>query len=164
VFYGDHHEAEPGNLTGVLRLDCQDHMSIKSIKIKLHGKWKVSWQAIAHPQVSPVPIKEKGKLVSEEQTIFPSSPSLGSTHRIAPGVHEWRFNFHIDPTLPESVEGLANSCIVYGLTAEIERGYMTKSLIAKKHVRIIRTLTRDMTDTMPFPYVSLQLSFFFSQR
>jgi hypothetical protein len=79
------------------------------------------------------------------------------THRIAPGKHEWRFKFILDPTLPESVEGLDGSFIVYDLTAEIDRGYMSKTLLATKHARIIRTLSRDLTDTVPLPYVSMHL-------
>jgi hypothetical protein len=133
-------------------------MSVRSIKIRFEGKWKVTWSlnspTSSSPNVSTNVIRDKGTLVSEEQVIFPSGLHTGSTHRIAPGKHEWRFKFVMDPNLPESVEGLPGSCIVYNLSAEIDRGYMSKSLLARKHVRIIRTLSRDLTETIPLPYVS----------
>lgn len=133
-------------------------MSVRSIKIKLEGKWKVSWSiagGTTTPQsISNNNIRDKGILISEEQSIFPSGMQSASTHRIASGRHEWRFKFVLDPSLPESIEGLSSSHVVYNLTAEIDRGYMSKALVARKHVRVIRTLSRDMSETMPFPYVS----------
>jgi hypothetical protein len=161
VFYGDQHEAEPVPLTGALCLDIPDHMSIRGIKVRLEGRWKVSW-SISGPSTPHTSaqgmVKDRGTLINEEQIIFPSIMQTGSTHRIAPGKHEWRFKFIMDPTFPESVEGLPGSFIVYNLTAEIDRGYMSKSLMARKHVRIIRTLSRDMAEMVPFPYVSRQSS------
>ncbi|KIW04267.1 uncharacterized protein PV09_04569 [Verruconis gallopava] len=152
VFHGDPHEAEPVELTGTLWLSNSDHMNVRSIKIRLEGKWKVSWYV--EPGVSSLQIREKGTHLSEELTLHPAE-GVGSsnvTHKIAPGVHEWRFKFLLDPYLPESVEGLASSFCVYDLKAEIDRGYMSKALVTEKHVRIIRTLGRDMTETVPLPY------------
>jgi hypothetical protein len=133
-------------------------MNIRSIKVKLEGKWKVSWSVSGQAAISmgansnggQAMIRDSGKLVEDEQVILQPS----ATHKLGPGRHEWRFRFTLDPSLPESIEGLPNGHVVYGLTAEIDRGYMSKGLLAKKHVRIIRTLSRDMTETVPFPYVS----------
>jgi hypothetical protein len=159
VFYGDQHEATPVELAGSLILNSTDSMNIRSIKVRLEGKWKVSWSVSGSAAVAMgansngghAMIRDSGKLVEDEHTIFPSTQT---THRIASGRHEWRFKFTLDPSLPESVEGLSSGYVVYDLTAEIDRGYMSKGLMAKKHVRIIRTLSRDMTETVPFPYVS----------
>jgi hypothetical protein len=89
---------------------------------------------------------------------FPSRADIergaSMTHRIGPGSHKWRFKFTLDPSMPESVEGLNGNFIVYDLTAEIDRGYMSKTLVATKHVRVLRTLSRDLTETVPLPYVS----------
>jgi hypothetical protein len=127
-------------------------MNVRSIKIRLEGKWKVSW--FVEPGVSSLQIREKGTHLDEELTLHPAEGAGSSnvTHKIAPGVHEWRFKFVLDPGLPESVEGLGSSFVVYDLKAEIDRGYMSKSLLAEKHVRIVRTLGRDMTETVPLPY------------
>lgn len=127
-------------------------MNVRSIKIKFEGKWRVQW--LVEPSVSTMTIRDKGTIINEERVLYPAeSQSTSVTHKIAPGLREWRFNFQIPSHLPESVEGLPGSYIVYDLTAEIDRGYMSKNLIATKHVRVIRTLGRDLTDTVPMPYV-----------
>lgn len=125
-------------------------MNVRTIKIRLEGKWKVSW--LVEPGVSSLQIREKGTIINEELNLHPADGSSNVTHKIAPGCHEWRFKFLLDPSIPESVEGLAGSFIVYDLRAEIDRGYMSKSLLAEKHVRVVRTLGRDMTESVPLPY------------
>jgi hypothetical protein len=127
-------------------------MNVRSIKIRLEGKWKVAWYV--EPGASSLQIREKGTILNEELNLYPAE-GVGSsnvTHKIAPGVHEWRFKFVLDPYLPESVEGLSSSFCVYDLKAEIDRGYMSKALFAEKHLRIVRTLGRDTTETVPLPY------------
>ncbi|KAF2670337.1 hypothetical protein BT63DRAFT_413073 [Microthyrium microscopicum] len=155
VFYGDSHEAEPVAVSGVVILNNPDHMNVRGIKIKLEGKWRVNWTIPGAPgnnNAAQNVVRDKGILVSEEQQFIPAPGAPVTTHRIAPGRHEWRFKFMLDPSLPESVEGLSSSFVVYNLTAEFDRGYMSKSLTATKHVRVVRTLSQDMTETVPFPY------------
>ena len=41
---------------------------------------------------------------------------------------------------PESVEGLADTWLVYRMKATIERGILQQNLVARKQVRVIRTL------------------------
>jgi hypothetical protein len=158
VFYGDSHEAEPVPVSGTLVLHNTDHMNVRSIKLKIEGKWRVGWTSYASQLIgsgnSTQLIRDKGILLSEEKQFIPAAGAPSTTHRIAPGRHEWRFEFMLEPTLPESVEGLSGNYVVYNLSAEVDRGYMSKSLLATKHLRVIRTLSRDMTETVPFPYVS----------
>jgi arrestin-related trafficking adapter 4/5/7 len=159
VFYGDQHEAEPVTLSGSVVLNNPDHMNVRNIKIKLEGRWRVSWAVgntpSSPPSQSSQMSRDRGTVLSEEQTFIPAPGEPVTTHRIAPGRHEWRFSFVLDPSLPESVEGLSGNFVVYNLAAELDRGYMSKNILARKHVRIVRTLSRDMTETVPFPYVSL---------
>lgn len=54
--------------------------------------------------------------------------------------HEWPFELALPGTISESIEGLSNSWIIYRLKATIERGLMQQNVVARKHVRIIRTL------------------------
>lgn len=151
VLHGEPHEAEPVELTGTLCLTNADHMNVRSIKIRFEGKWKVAWYA--EPSASSLQIREKGTILNEELNLYPAEGVASNvTHKIAPGVHEWRFKFVLDPHLPESVEGLANSFSVYDLKAEIDRGYMSKALYTEKHVRVVRTLGRDTAETVPLPY------------
>lgn len=152
VFHGEPYEADPIDLAGSLILNNPDHMNVRSIKIKFEGKWRVQW--LVEPSTSTMTIRDKGTIISEEKVLYPAEGlSTSVAHKIAPGFHEWRFSFQMPSHLPESVEGLPGSYIVYDLTAEIDRGYMSKNLIATKHVRVIRTLGRDLTDTVPMPYV-----------
>jgi arrestin-related trafficking adapter 4/5/7 len=73
---------------------------------------------------------------------------------MGPGVHEWPFRFDIPGDLDESVEGLTSSYIIYELRAFVDRGYMSKDLATKKHIRIIRTLGRDIMESVPIEQVS----------
>jgi hypothetical protein len=65
------------------------------------------------------------------------------------GCHEWEFKFTLPGNTDESVEGLPMFWIVYDLTATLERGYMSKDLTATSHIRVIRTIGQDSSDTMP---------------
>ncbi|QDS72182.1 hypothetical protein FKW77_004812 [Venturia effusa] len=151
VFQGDPHEAEPVELSGTLHLNNPESINIRSIKIKLEGRWKVSW--FVEPAVSSLQVRDKGIIMDEELNLYPADgASTATSHKIAPGTHDWRFSFRMDPSIPESVEGLPGSFVVYDLKAEIDRGWGSKNLLAEKHVRVIRTLGRDMSETVPLPY------------
>ncbi len=54
--------------------------------------------------------------------------------------HVWPFEWALPGTTPESIEGLPRSWNIYRLKATIERGIMQQNVVARKHVRIIRTL------------------------
>ena len=155
VFNGENNDGVPVDVSGTLVLSNPDHMNVRSIKITLLGKWRVSW--LVEPNTSTLQIRERGTLVEEEVMLHPTTynPNNSTIHKIAPGTHEWRFKFQLAPSLPESVEGLPGSYIVYELNAEIDRGgYMSKSLTTSKHIRVIRTLGRDLADVVPLPYVN----------
>ena len=113
---------------------------------------------MVEPSASTMVIRDKGTILSEERVLYPTDSQSNASHKIAPGSHEWRFSFQMGSHLPESVEGLSGNYIVYDLTAEIDRGYMSKNLVATKHLRVVRTFGRDLTDTVPMPYVSLDCS------
>ncbi|KAF2396970.1 hypothetical protein EJ06DRAFT_181485 [Trichodelitschia bisporula] len=150
VFTGEAAEAEPATLAGTLHLNCPDHMNVRAVRIRLEGKWKVSWPV--EGGAAGAAVRDKGSVISEERLLYPTEGGSGATHKIAPGNHEWPFKFTLDPAMPESLEGLPGAYIVYDLHAEIDRGYMSKTLTATKHVRVIRTLGRDVSDTVPLPY------------
>lgn len=54
--------------------------------------------------------------------------------------HAWPFEWALPGATPESIEGLPKSWNIYRLKATIERGIMQQNVVARKHVRIIRTL------------------------
>ena len=56
--------------------------------------------------------------------------------------------------LEESAEGLPTNWIVYTLKASVDRGYMSKPLTASSHIRVIRTLGRDLLDSVPMEQIN----------
>jgi hypothetical protein len=69
-------------------------------------------------------------------------------------VHEWDFKFKMPSKLEESVEGLPTNWIVYNLKATVDKGYMSKPLTASSHIRVIRTLGRDLLDSVPMEQIN----------
>lgn len=59
---------------------------------------------------------------------------------LAAGNYEWPFDQVLPGHIPESVEGLQDTWIIYRMKATIDRGVLAQNVIARKHVRIIRTL------------------------
>jgi arrestin-related trafficking adapter 4/5/7 len=60
-------------------------------------------------------------------------------HLLKADNHEFDFEFLIPGDQFESIEGLRHFWLAYELRATVERGMMNKNLVAKKHIRIIRT-------------------------
>jgi len=66
---------------------------------------------------------------------------------IPPGNHIYNFSFPLAGDTPESIEGMQGNFIVYDIAARLERGFATKDLTNKKHLRIIRTLGPDAMES-----------------
>ena len=103
--------------------------------------------------VSPQPIMNKCEFMRETLNLFPTDGTKNKAHKINAGYHEWDFKFPIPGNTEESVEGIATNWIVYNLTATMDRGYISKQLNATHHIRIIRTLGRDLLETVPMEQV-----------
>ena len=87
--------------------------------------------------------------ISDKRVFFNETINLGitGTHKIKKGLLEWPFEFELLPSMPESVEGMASSWLVYNLTASVERpGWGQKHLTAREHIRLVRTLALDHTE------------------
>lgn len=107
--------------------------------------------------MSPQPITQKTNFLVDTLTLFPVSCSdkvSSKAHKINAGYHEWDFKFKMPSNLDQSVEGLPTNWVVYNLKATVDRGYMSKQLSASSHIRVIRTLGRDMLESMPMEQVS----------
>lgn len=84
-----------------------------------------------------------GGEVSDKRTFFDDTITLGTsgTHKINKGVLEWPFEFELQPSMAESVEGMASTWVVYHLNASVARpGWNAKDITKHVHVRIVRTL------------------------
>lgn len=108
--------------------------------------------------VSPQPITQKTNFLVDTITLFPvacTDKASSKAHKINAGYHEWDFKFKMPSNLDQSVEGLPTNWVVYNLKATVDRGYMSKQLSASSHIRVIRTLGRDMLESMPMEQVSV---------
>jgi hypothetical protein len=103
--------------------------------------------------VTPQPIANKCHFLTETHNIFPTDATKNKSHKLNNGTHEWPFNFTMPSSLDESVEGLSTNWIVYTLTATVERGSFSGKLHASTHIRVIRTLGRDLMESMPMDQV-----------
>ena len=56
------------------------------------------------------------------------------------GNYEYPFDLILRGSMPESVEGLTETWIIYRMKATIERGMLQQNSVARKQVRLIRTL------------------------
>lgn len=105
--------------------------------------------------MSPQPITQKTTFLTEDLNLFPIDGSnKNKSHKINAGYHEWNFSFKIPSNMDQSVEGLPTNWVVYNLKAHVDRGYMSKQLSATAHIRVIRTLGRDLLETQPMEQIN----------
>jgi len=76
----------------------------------------------------------------EEEFLRRSWDFKRSTETLPAGNYEWPFGLILSGETPESVEGLSDTWIIYRMKATIERGLLQQNCVARKQVRIIRTL------------------------
>ncbi|KAI5201325.1 hypothetical protein E4T39_05265 [Aureobasidium subglaciale] len=141
VFHGDQHEAQNIKLNGVVRLTTPDAMSIKNVKIWLEGKRRISWFYMGGMAAGEV---------SDKKTFWHEERALGTsgTHKINSGTIEWPFEYTLDPSMPESIEGMNSTYIVYYLHASVSRpGWNAKDITTTQHIRIVRTLGGEQMET-----------------
>lgn len=137
VFNGGEHEAQNFKLTGRVRFTAPEAMSILKPKVRLEGKRKISWWFMGG--ISAGEVVDKRVFWNSEQKL-----GIESSHKVKAGTIEWPFEFELSPAMPESVEGLRETYIVYHLHASVSRpGWNAKDVLAQEHIRIVRTLGAD---------------------
>lgn len=82
---------------------------------------------------------------SASSTNLSASPKPGN-HILVAGNYEFPFSAVLPGDMPESVEGLPGASLVYRLEATIDRGKFHAPMVAKRHIRVIRTLTTDAAE------------------
>lgn len=88
--------------------------------------------------------------VSDKKTFWREERALGTsgTHKINSGSIEWPFEYTLDPSMPESIEGMNSTYIVYYLHASVSRpGWNAKDITTTQHIRIVRTLGGEQMET-----------------
>lgn len=69
-----------------------------------------------------------------------------ASHILVSGNYEIPFSAILPGDMPESVEGLPGASVVYKLESTIDRGKFHATMISKKHVRVVRTMTTDSVE------------------
>lgn len=124
-------------------------MSIKRITLKLYSKVCLSWiDTTYNRNVTPRPVRFERTLYEHEWPNLeagnvPVGPSGAGTHTLHAGNHQLPFDVILPGNLDESVEGLEGGQVIYKLVATIERGRFANNLVAKRHLRVVRTLSPD---------------------
>ncbi|KAK6465028.1 O-dinitrobenzene, calcium and zinc resistance protein [Scheffersomyces coipomensis] len=75
-----------------------------------------------------------------------SNLSSSKSHLLVQGNYEIPFSSILPGNMPESIEGLPGASLVYRLEATIDKGKFHNPMVAKKHIRVIRTLTTDSVE------------------
>ncbi|KAJ9640379.1 hypothetical protein H2199_005918 [Coniosporium tulheliwenetii] len=162
LLQGHRSEAPPATVTGKLVLDTPDDINVKTIKIKLEGVQKIAYGTMPSTRLAeqtewatPSMIQDKETFLRDERILYPTDGGKGKPHKLGAGHKEWTFEFSIPGEAPESVEGLANSYIIYNMTASVSTaGFMTRDLVAKSHIRVVRTLSFDALDAGPMEQIN----------
>ncbi|KAL8693074.1 MAG: hypothetical protein Q9218_002038 [Villophora microphyllina] len=132
VLRGNAEEASSVHLQGTLVLFLTEPLKVQSLRLRLTGEKRVSWGA-----GGPSTRKEEAFLRIPWEFVN-LGPRRGDT--LAAGKHEWPFDHVLPGYTPESIEGMSESYLIYRLKATIDRGILSQNVIARKHVRVIRTL------------------------
>ena len=84
---------------------------------------------------------------NSSQTSFASTSNLTKSHTLLLGNYEFPFSAILPGNIPESVEGLPGVSVIYRLEASIDKGKLFhNNIIARKRLRVIRTLTTDAVE------------------
>ncbi|CAL5868692.1 uncharacterized protein PFLUO_LOCUS2919 [Penicillium psychrofluorescens] len=137
VFRGGEDEAASAHLKGTLVLCLSEPLTIKHLRLQLTGMSRVCWHL---PSTSNAGGRKSWReRVFYEQTWRFRDPGKGKTEILAAGNYEYPFDIVLEGSMPESVEGLHETWVMYRFKAEIGRKY-AKDIVVRKPLRIIRTL------------------------
>lgn len=134
VFRGNEGEAASAQLRGKLVLCLAEPLTIKHLKMSLTGVSK-----LANIPSSGSSKKNAKERIFFEKVWFFRDLAKGKTETLKADNYEYPFNIVLEGSLPESVEGLPDSFVIYRFKAEIGRKY-AKDIVIRKPLRIIRTL------------------------
>ncbi|KAJ6151891.1 Arrestin-like N-terminal [Penicillium chrysogenum] len=137
VFRGGEHEAASAHLRGTLILCLSEPLTIKHLRLQLTGMSRVCWHLPSSAAAGGR--KSWRERVFYEKTWRFRDPGKGKTEVLPAGNYEYPFDVVLEGSMPESVEGLAETWVMYRFKAEIGRKYV-KDIVARKPLRIIRTL------------------------
>ncbi|KAL8834599.1 MAG: hypothetical protein Q9170_003675 [Blastenia crenularia] len=132
VLRGNEDEASSVLLKGSLVLCLSEALRVQSIRLRFTGEKRVGWGT------GSASAKKDEEFVRYTWEFVNTGVKRGET--LAAGNYEWPFEYVLPGHTPESVEGLQDSWIIYRMKATVDRGILAQNVLARKHVRIVRTL------------------------
>ncbi|KAF5234641.1 hypothetical protein FANTH_11993 [Fusarium anthophilum] len=130
VFWGSRYESTDQLLKGVVVLCLQSPLKLDEVRLRLDGTVRHAWlndPGVAH---NTSIVKHK----------WPSLLETGGKSVTLPaGNYEWPFELMMAGDTSESLEGIRDASITYGLRATISRGKLARHISCTKKLRIIRT-------------------------
>ncbi|KLO94832.1 Uncharacterized protein LW93_3517 [Fusarium fujikuroi] len=130
VFWGSRYESTDQLLKGVVVLCLQSPLKLDEVRLRLDGTVRHAW--LNDPGVAHNTSIMKHK--------WPSLLETGGRSITLPaGNYEWPFELMMAGDTSESLEGIRDASITYGLRATISRGKLARHISCTKKLRIIRT-------------------------
>ncbi|KAI4143628.1 MAG: hypothetical protein LQ341_002867, partial [Variospora aurantia] len=130
ILRGNEDEASSALLKGTLVLCLSEPLRAPSIRLRFTGEKRAGWDS-SHAKKDEVFVRHTWEFLN-------TGSRRGET--LPAGNYEWPFDYILPGHTPESVEGLQGSWIIYRMKATVERGILAQNILARKHVRIVRTL------------------------
>ncbi|RPA96687.1 hypothetical protein L873DRAFT_1693575 [Choiromyces venosus 120613-1] len=139
VLRGTPEESAGALLKGTLAFCITESVPVRSITLSLVGVRRLHWQEKTSTVTTGVSVKSESVVFSKKWEFLEFSHKHPVTLR--PDNYEYDFDAVLPGDLPESIEGLESAQIFYRLKAVIERPRFAQNITAKKHLRIVRTLS-----------------------
>ncbi|SGZ53150.1 CIC11C00000000249 [Sungouiella intermedia] len=95
---------------------------------------------------SSTSLSQHGSSTNLAHSSSTSSLNPKNGHVLVLGNYEFPFSAILPGNMPESVEGLPGASVVYKIEATIDRGKFHNTMVTKRHVRVVRTLTTDSVE------------------
>lgn len=136
IFRGGGDEASSTLLRGSLVLCLSDSLRLQCLRMRFTGEKRIAWTQPGSSGMNYVKSEEEFFRHTWDFVI----PSKRTGEILQKGNYEWAFEYVVPGNFSESVEGLADSWVIYRMKATLERGILQQNSVARKHVRLIRTL------------------------
>ncbi|KAF2741797.1 hypothetical protein M011DRAFT_316652 [Sporormia fimetaria CBS 119925] len=149
VLRGDPSDALPTEITGKVMLDVPEPMYIKTLKLCLRGRHRAEHPANPDPTGWYVTDPHKVTFYEKWIRMIPTAGSTPTAHKLNPGAHEWNFRFELPGNVAESIEGNPYYYVTWDLEASVDKDKLSKTIKETSHLRVIRTLSRNVADWLP---------------
>ncbi|KAL8700180.1 MAG: hypothetical protein Q9224_001084 [Gallowayella concinna] len=130
ILRGNAEEAASVLLKGTLVLCLAEPLKVQSVRLRFTGERRVGWGNGSAGQ-------KKDDQFFRHYWDFTDQKRAET---LAADNYEWPFDLVLKGDIAESIEGLQDTWIVYRMKATIDRGVLAQNIIARKHVRVVRTL------------------------